>query len=105
MELPTHELEGGTLVTTAPNPAYEIMKHKRKKDGQSIHEYELVDMSPGIDPPTAKAVDKIYEIPSPTSRLPLSTIPLSKAPSTSGDMCVAKNTQEKAVHNNIPGDQ
>ena len=42
MDLSTHDLKGGTLTTTTPNPAYEIVKHETKEDGQRRHEYELV---------------------------------------------------------------
>ena len=88
VDLSTHDLKGGTLTTTTPIPAYEIMKHEREEDGQRKHEYELVGVIPGINPP--EAVEKTYEMPSPT-------IPLS-----GGAVGVVKKGQEEGMYDTIP---
>ena len=115
-------------LTTATNPAYEMMKQGEGgegggrgggggggrgggeggvegvggKGGQGSHEYELVGVSPGTGPPIAMAADKTYEMPSPPSHRPLPAIPLSVAPVTGG---VAKEGEEEGVYDNIPGNQ
>ena len=71
-------------LTTATNPAYEIMK-QGGGGGQGSHEYELVD-APGTGPPVVQAEAMTYEIPSPPSHQPLTTLPLSVTPLTGGIM-------------------
>ena len=91
----------GGAPTTTTNPAYEMVKQGEGGGGQGSHEYELVGVSPGAG---AKAADKTYEMPSPPSRQPLPTIPLSVAPPTGRDVGVAKEGEEEGVYDNIPGD-
>ena len=88
-------------LTTTTNPAYEMMKQGRGGEcggggggdgAQGSPEYELVGVSPGT-------------MPSPPSRQPLPTIPLSVAPPTGVDVGVAKEREEEGVYDNIPGDQ
>ena len=59
-----------------------------------------VHVSPGAGPPVAKAADKTYEIPSPSTCQPLPTIPLSLAPPTGGDGGVAKEGEAEGVYDN-----
>ena len=67
-------------LTTATNPANEMMKQGRGEgEGggeEGDHEYELVDVSPGVGPRTAKTGYKTYKIPFLPSQQPLPTIPL-----------------------------
>jgi hypothetical protein len=94
----------GDALTITTNPAYEIMKQGGGGGGQGSCEYELVDVSPGIGPPVAKATDKTCEIPSPPTCQPLPDIPLSVTPPTGGVEGVAIEGEEEGVYDNIPGD-
>ena len=99
VDLSTSAHKDGALTTTT-NPAYEMMKPGGGGEGgggggdgaQGSHEYELVGVSPGT-------------MPSPPSRQPLPTIPLSVAPPTGVGVGVAKEREEEGVYDNIPGDQ
>ena len=77
-------------------------EEEEEEEGEGDHEYELVGVSPGTAPPIAKAADKTYEKPAPLSHQPLPAIPLSVALPTGGDMGVAREREEKGVHDNIP---
>ena len=77
-------------------------EEEEEEEGEGDHEYELVGVSPGTAPPITKAADKTYEMPAPLSHQPLPAIPLSVALPTGGDMGVAREREEKGVHDNIP---
>ena len=96
--MPAHK---GDALTTATNPAYEIIKQGGGGEGgQGSHVYELVGLSQVTGPPIAKAADKTYEMPSLPSHQPLPTIPLSMFPPTGGDVGVAKEGEAEGVYDN-----
>ena len=92
-------------LTTATNPANEMMKQGRGEgEGggeEGDHEYELVDVSPGVGPRTAKTGYKTYKIPFLPSQQPLPTIPLP----VSLPARVVGVAKQRGVYENIPGDQ
>ena len=96
-------------LTTATNPANEMIKQGRGGGGgggeEGDHEYELVDVSLGVGPLTAKAGYKTYKIPFLPSQQPLPTIPLSVVSLPAGVVGVAKQREEEGVYENIPRDQ
>ena len=101
LSVPAHEDDA---VTTATNPAYEMVKQAGGGGGGGEQESYKIEVSLRNDP---KAADKTYEMPSHPSCQPLPTIPgpLFVAPPTGGDVGMTRKGKEEGANYNIPGDQ